>query len=173
MDNKYRILGLTILLGLLLVLVEAIANHFLLPNVHVAIPLFGNVPVSEIFVSLLLFFSFCVFGVISARLFYKVEQEAASKKEASFFLQQLTRTGGFRPASRVHFLCIDKENATKRKRPQYPHPLRGNLRSAAISGPKKFASLRLFGEPHEISAKRRWRHEGEKVKNKSTNQNRD
>jgi len=34
------------------------------------------------------------------------------------FADLTIKTGGFRPASRVHFLCIDKENGTKRKQPQ-------------------------------------------------------
>ncbi len=44
------------------------------------------------------------------------------------------KTGGFRPTSQVHFLCVDKENGTKRKRPRC-------LRLPA-AGPFRFANSR-------------------------------
>ncbi len=76
-------------------------------------------------------------GTVVDGVAFDVEDQGLLHSGVPLFLSQVEKfkvnTGGVRPASRVHFLCVDKENGTKRKRPQCSRlPAAGFFRSENI-----------------------------------------
>lgn len=89
MKINLKILWLFIVLGLLMVIMEVLIDHVLLVDLRMSVPFGGEVSVSEMFMRVLLFLSFCVLGGIVAKLFYQAEQSRMKREEEAFFLQQL------------------------------------------------------------------------------------
>lgn len=83
------ILFLSIVFGVCLLLVDILFDNLLFYNNQIDLFGFSGIPVNELFMRVLLLGSFCIYGVIVARVVHRVKIAEKKRKEDYLFLHQL------------------------------------------------------------------------------------